>query len=169
MSSYLMRFILAWLVFSLLVLGCSQSPATAKVVQVIDGDTVVIEGGYWLRYIGIDTPEKGEPYYHEAWRANRDLVGGQVVRLESDVTDKDKYGRLLRYIYVDGTFVNQELVRLGYARVYPKGTFPDNKYYELLKEAEAEAEAEGRGIWQQERPLTYDSFHLSCLTLCSIC
>ena len=152
MRSYLMRSILAWLILSLLVLGCSQPPTTAKVIQVIDGDTVVIEGGYRVRYIGTDTPERGEPYYHEAWRANRNLVGGRVVRLESDITDKDKYGRLLRYVYVNGTFVNQELVRLGYARVYPKGVFPDNKYYELLNEAEAEAKAEGRGIWQQEHP-----------------
>ena len=70
--------------------------------------------------------------------------------MESDITDRDKYDRLLRYVYVDSTFVNLELVSMGYARVYPKNTFPDNKYYELLKKAEVEAKEEERGIWQRQ-------------------
>ncbi len=127
--------------------GCSSSPETARVTRVVDGDTIVIEGGYHVRYIGIDTPEREKPYYQEARQCNQELVADRIVRLEADVTDKDKYNRLLRYVYVDGLFVNAELVRQGYAEVYPEDLFPDNKYYGLLKEAEEEARQARRGIW----------------------
>ncbi len=129
--------------------SCAHIPEEARVTKVIDGDTIVIEGGYKVRYIGIDTPERGEPYYEEAKRANRELVGGKIVRLKEDEKGegKDRYGRLLRYVYVDSLFVNAELVRQGYARVYPKSRFPEIEHYNLLKQAEAEAKREGRGIW----------------------
>lgn len=140
------------IVLSLLILllsGCASTPKEAKVVQVIDGDTIVIEGGYHVRYIGIDTPERDEPYYEEATQYNLELVDGKVVRLERDEKGEgeDEYGRLLRYVYVDGTFVNVELVRKGYAYVYPKGLFPEMEHYDLLEEAEGEAREAGRGMW----------------------
>lgn len=99
-----------------------------------------------MRYIGIDTPEKGEFYYEEATRANRELVEGKKVRLERDVSERDKYGRLLRYVYVNGVFVNAELVRQGYARAtaYP----PDTKYQSLLEQKEREARGARKGIWR---------------------
>ena len=131
----------------LLLSSCATTPQTAKVVQVIDGDTIVIDSGHHVRYIGIDTPEIGEPFYEEAKQANKGLVSGKTVLLERDVTERDKWGRLLRYVYVDGIFVNAELVRQGYARVYPYGTFPDVKYYDILKQAEEEAKQAKRGIW----------------------
>jgi micrococcal nuclease len=127
---------------------CASVPQEARVIQVIDGDTIVVAGGYHVRYIGIDTPEKGQPFYEEAKQYNRELVEGETVRLEKDVTDKDKFKRLLRYVYVDSVFVNAELVRQGYADVYPEDRFPDNRYYNLLEEALREAQAEGRGIWE---------------------
>jgi micrococcal nuclease len=69
---------------------------------------------YPLRYICIETPEQNEPYAEEATAANRNLVGGQTVYLEKDVSETDQYDRLLRYVYLpDGTFVNAELVRQG--------------------------------------------------------
>ena len=143
------------IVLSLLILllsGCASTPKEAKVVQVIDGDTIVIEGGYHVRYIGIDTPEvypELEPYGIEAKQYNQELVEGKVVRLERDEEGegKDKYGRLLRYVYVDDIFVNAELVRMGYAEVYPKGLFPEIQHYDELKEAEEEAKEAGRGMW----------------------
>jgi micrococcal nuclease len=118
------------------------------VTRVVDGDTVVIEGGYRVRYIGIDTPEvrpEPEPFGIEALEANRRLVEGRAVRLERDVSETDKYDRLLRYVYVDGIFVNADLVRQGlaYARAYP----PDTGFQEHLEAMEAEARREGRGIW----------------------
>ena len=86
---------------SLLLCSCQSPPATARVTQVIDGDTITIEGGYRVRYIGIDAPEvypKLEAYGIEAWQANRKLVDDKRIRLEQDVSETDKYGRLLRYV-----------------------------------------------------------------------
>ncbi len=128
--------------------GCGSPPDTARVTQVIDGDTIAIEGGYRVRYIGIDTPEIHpvlEAYGMEALEVNRRLVGGREVRLERDVSETDKYGRLLRYVYVDDIFVNAELVRQGLAeaKAYP----PDIEYQDYLEELEAEARQAGRGIW----------------------
>ena len=138
----------AIILFLLLIIGCSSPPETAKVTRVIDGDTITIEGSYRVRYIGIDTPEirpELEAYGIEAWQANRQLVEGKEVRLERDVSETDKYDRLLRYVYVDDIFVNAELVRQGLARVkaYP----PDIKYQDYLEQMEAEAKEAGRGIW----------------------
>ena len=128
--------------------GCNSPPDTARVTHVIDGDTITIEGGYRVRYIGIDTPEvhpKLEAYGIEALKANRELVEGKEVRLERDVSEKDKYGRLLRYVYVGGIFVNAELVKQGLARAraYP----PDIKYQDYMEDLEAEARQAGKGIW----------------------
>ncbi len=130
------------------LLGCSSPPDTARVIQVIDGDTIAIEGGYRVRYIGIDTPEtypKLEAFGTEAWQANRRLVEGQEVRLERDVSETDRYGRLLRYVYVDNMLVNAELVRQGLAvaKAYP----PDTKYQDLLAEMERQARLAGKGMW----------------------
>jgi len=101
-----------------------------------------------VRYIGIDTPEiypQLEPFGREAWQANRKLVEGREVRLERDMSETDKYGRLLRYVYVDGVFVNAELVKQGLARAkaYP----PDTKYQDYLEKMETEAREAGRGMW----------------------
>ncbi len=128
--------------------GCSSPPEVAKVIQVIDGDTITVAGGYRVRYIGIDAPEvypEKEAYGAEAWQANRLLVEGKEVRLERDVSQTDRYGRLLRYVYVDDILVNAELVKQGLAeaKAYP----PDTKYQDLLEELESAAKAAGRGIW----------------------
>lgn len=128
--------------------ACVSPPATAKVTQVIDGDTIVVEGGYRVRYIGIDAPEvypKLEAFGMEAWQANRQLVEGKEVRLEQDISETDKYGRLLRYVWVDDILVEAELVKegLAQAKAYP----PDTKYQDYLEELEQQARVAGRGIW----------------------
>ena len=128
--------------------ACNPAPDTATVTRVIDGDTITIDTGHRVRYIGLDTPEVypvQEAYGMEAWQANRKLVEGKKVRLERDVSETDKYGRLLRYVYVDDTLVNAELVRLGLAeaRAYP----PDTKYQDTLEQLEREARQAGRGMW----------------------
>jgi len=128
--------------------GCSAPPDTALVIEVIDGDTIVIEGGYRVRYIGIDAPEihpDVEAFGIEAWQANRKLVEGKEVRLEKDVSDTDKYDRLLRYVYLENVFINAELVKEGLARAiaYP----PDTKHQDYLEQMEAEAREAGRGMW----------------------
>jgi micrococcal nuclease len=142
------RFLATIVLLLLLICGCTPPPDTALVTEVIDGDTIVIEGGYRVRYIGIDTPEIRdglEPFGMQALEANRQLVEGKRVRLERDVSQTDKYERLLRYVYVDNIFVNAELVRLGLAeaKAYP----PDTKYQEELEELEREAKQAGRGMW----------------------
>lgn len=133
-------------VLLLLPLACRQSSDTVMVVKVIDGDTIVVEGGYHVRYIGIDSPETDEFYYSEAKQMNADLIAGKKVRLESDITDKDKYGRLLRYVYVGDTFINAEMVRQGcaWSIAYP----PDVKYQVYLEAMEKEARQLKRGVWK---------------------
>ena len=136
------------LFFLLTLCSCSAPPDTARVIRVIDGDTITVEGGYKVRYIGIDTPEiypVVEAFGMEALEANRKLVEDKEVRLERDVSETDKYGRLLRYVYVNDTFVNAELVRQGLAeaKAYP----PDIKYQDYLEKLEAEARLAGRGMW----------------------
>ena len=138
----------AIILFILLLFACSSPPDTATVTRVIDGDTIIIATGQRIRYIGIDTPEvypETEALGREAWQANRQFVEGKNVRLERDVSDTDKYGRLLRYVYVNDLFVNAELVRQGLAeaKAYP----PDTKYQDYLEKLETEAREAGRGIW----------------------
>lgn len=123
------------------------------VLNVIDGDTIKLSDGKVVRYIGINTPEtkdkrKGiECYGKEAFEKNKELVEGKEIRLEKDVSEKDKYGRLLRYVYVDDIFVNDYLVREGYAYAvtYP----PDVKYQKQFKEAQEEARENNRGLWKE--------------------
>jgi micrococcal nuclease len=138
--------VLFFLLLLFLPLACKQHTDTVTVIQVIDGDTIVIEGGNHVRYIGIDSPESNEFYYAEARQMNADLVEGKQVRLESDVTDKDKYGRLLRYVYAGDTLVNAEIVRQGcaWATAYP----PDIKYQVYLEAMEKEARQLKRGFWK---------------------
>ncbi len=134
---------------------------TARVVRVVDGDTIVVDRGQGherLRYIGVDTPESVkpstpiEPYAEAAAAANEALVGGRDVVLERDVTEYDRYGRLLRYVWTrDGsgwTLVNLALVSAGFAHVmtYP----PDVRYVDLYLAAEREARERGEGLWADE-------------------
>ena len=138
----------AIILFLLPIWACSSPPEIATVSRVIDGDTIIINTGHTVRYIGIDTPEvhpELEACGMEAWQANRQLVEGKEVRLERDVSETDKYGRLLRYVYVDDTFVNAELVRQGLAEVkaYP----PDTEYHDYLEKLETEARQASRGMW----------------------
>jgi len=120
----------------------------AIVAKVIDGDTIVLENGKTLRYIGIDTPEVSqgtECFADESTEKNKELVLGKEVRLEKDVSETDRYGRLLRYVYVANTFINEILVYEGYATAatYP----PDVKYSQLFKEAEKDARENSKGLW----------------------
>lgn len=89
----------------------------SSVVAVIDGDTIEIKGGEKVRYLGIDTPEIGQPFYEQAKNKNKELVLGKIVRLDiCKAEPRDKYGRLLAYVYMDKILVNRELLISGYAR-----------------------------------------------------
>lgn len=98
-----------------------------------------------MRYIGVDTPDHGEPYCEESAEQNRQLVEGKIVCLEKDVSETDRYDRLLRYVWVGEMLVNSELVRQGYARAvaYP----PDVKYQQQFAQLEREAREQNRGLW----------------------
>ena len=141
----------------------------AEVVRVIDGDTIEVELGGKLavvRYIGVDTPETKHPgrgiecFGPEASKYNEQMVGGREVILEKDITDRDRYGRLLRYVWVeDKVLINSLLVSKGYARV---SIFePDMKYQEQLLLAQVDAQSKKSGIWGvcgQENIIIRDSF-----------
>ena len=132
---------------------------SGTVVRTVDGDTVWVRlpsGIEKVRYIGIDTPEVHHPTRGEepggraATEINRGLVGDRPVRLEPDVQLRDRYGRLLAYVWVrraDGVevMVNAEMVRLGYAQVM---TIPPNvRHAEMFRKLAAEAREQRRGLW----------------------
>ena len=145
MSKSLFHILLLSLIL-LSVFSCQTTGTdTVLVTRVIDGDTIVLAGGEHLRYIGMDTPEIGQLYYEEAKKANEELVLGKKVRLEKDVSEVDRYKRLLRYVYVDDTFVNAELVKRGMAR--SKAYRPDIKHQSELEALQKEAILEGIGLW----------------------
>ena len=121
---------------------------TAYVIRVIDGDTIEVDingKAYKVRYIGINSPEYNQPFGDEATQANSSLVSGKTVILEKDVSETDKYGRLLRYVYVGNLFVNAHLVKYGWAQAstYP----PDVKYSDLFVSLEREARENNIGCW----------------------
>ena len=161
-SASLRRWVLRSLLVSVLALaGCAEleqlaptdAPAStgaqsevATVTRVIDGDTIDVRldgATARVRYIGVNSPEREETCYRDATAANAALVQGQRVTLVRDVSDTDRYGRLLRYVYVGETFVNAELVAGGYAesRSYP----PDTAQQPYLDSLERAAKAAGRG------------------------
>ena len=123
------------------------------VTKVIDGDTVVVEGGYHVRLLGIDADEKGYPCYDQAKTRLEDLILAKQVALEKDKTDVDQYGRCLRYIFVNGKNVDVQLVGegLAVARFYQ----PNVKYRSEIAEAEKQAQQNKVGCkWsgaQQEK------------------
>lgn len=131
----------------------TAATTTAQVVRVIDGDTIEVQLADTIervRYIGIDTPEVGragssECYAAAATQANQQLVGGQTVKLVADQQNRDEYGRLLRYVYVDDTFVNLHLASAGYARKLPIP--PNDQFARDLAVATQAARATGRGLW----------------------
>jgi len=148
------QWIAAFLVRTTAPVVATPEGTPAQVTQIVDGDTidVTLNGvPYRVRYILIDTPERGAPFYDEATEANRKLVGGQTIYLVKDVNETDRYGRLLRYVYLaDGRFVNAELVRQGFAQL---ATFPPDVAKETeIRAAQAEAVATGRGLWATEPP-----------------
>jgi len=119
---------------------------SALVTRVIDGDTIDVEINgeqYRVRYVGVNTPERDEPCYSDATDANRALVEGRTVILQVDTSDTDRYDRLLRYIYVDGVFVNQALVEQGFAEAVLYR--PDDREHSNFVALEREAAQAGRG------------------------
>lgn len=132
--------------------GASDDQEKVLVSEVIDGDTIILSTGERVRYIGIDTPETVHPtkdkecYGSEASRINEEWVLGKEVRLEKDVSEIDRYGRLLRYVWLDEKMINQELVKQGYAiaKAYP----PDVKYQKIFETDQLIAQSKNVGLWK---------------------
>ncbi len=135
--------------------GCGKeqkSDRLAVVQRAVDGDTIALEGGEKVRYIGIDAPETVHPekpvqcWGPESSLFNKSLVEGKTVSLKFDVERTDMYGRTLAYVYLeDGLFVNAELVRTGNAISHPFE--PNLAYTSLFKSLEKEAKKSGAGLW----------------------
>jgi micrococcal nuclease len=128
----------------------------AQVLRVVDGDTIRVRldgRTERVRYIGVDTPESVKPgtavqcFAKRAAAANAALVTGRSVRLVGDVEQRDRYGRLLAYVYrePDGAFVNARLVRDGYARTLTIA--PNVAHARQLSQLARAARESGRGLW----------------------
>jgi micrococcal nuclease len=129
--------------------GAGSGGDTAAVTRVVDGDTIEVKlngRDHTVRYVGVNTPERGEVCYSEAVAANKLLVENKTVRLTKDRTEADQYGRLLRYVHVGDTFVNAALVQQGFAEAVLYE--PDRARWEDFKRLEAEARAAKRGCHQ---------------------
>ncbi|OFW64117.1 MAG: hypothetical protein A2Z35_01015 [Actinobacteria bacterium RBG_19FT_COMBO_36_27] len=127
--------------------GRAGKGVTFTVKEVVDGDTMILSDGSKIRLIGINTPEYGMYFFEEARETLQVMVLGREVSLEKDVSEMDKYGRLLRYAYMNDLFVNLEMVIRGFANAY---TYPpDVKYSDKFLEAERYARENNLGVWQK--------------------
>lgn len=133
------------LIVIILFSGCTEKQETLYVKQIIDGDTFILSDQTHIRLIGMNTPEKGEYYYQEAKDKLGELLLNKEIRLESDISSKDWYGRTLKYVYIDDLFINLYLVENGYARAYI--IEPNVRYSSEIREAETRAKENKLGIW----------------------
>lgn len=134
-----------------LSISCSNSQ-TLKCTRVIDGDTIVLNNGEKVRLIGVDTPESVHPlkpveyFSKEASEFTKRLVEGKEIKLGYDWQKRDKYDRLLAYVYLnDGTFLNAEIIKQGYGFAYTRFPF---KYLDQFRQYEKEARENKKGLWR---------------------
>ena len=140
--------ILALALLATTAIFSQQQTRAVSVSHVFDGDTIKLSTGQAIRLVGINAPEKGEPLYEESSEKLSDLVLGKEIEMESDSVNRDRYNRLLRYLFVNGVNVNIELVRNGYARAY---LLQNNmKYSGEIQEAENYAKKNNLGMWSKE-------------------
>jgi len=131
-------------------------PKTYLVTQVTDGDTIKLNNGETVRYIGIDTPEleKGEQqaqcFGQQAKEINERLVKNKKVRIETDKNKMDRFGRTLAYVYQSDIFINQELLEQGAGKFYLDTV--NNKHQSTLIAAANQAHKEKTGLWENCAP-----------------
>ena len=132
--------------------GPEMSDGLVEVTRVIDGDTIIISGERKVRLLGINAPESGDCFFEESRDALAELIDGEKVDLKKDVSGMDNFGRLLRYVflpsgseYTDDMFVNQRLLRGGYADI--GSASQDRVYRSLLVSARNQAVTERNGMW----------------------
>jgi len=141
------------------VIPPAEEDEVLEIVTVLDGDTVELNNGERVRLIGINSPEFGETCYEEAKHKLDYLTDDGELVLESDTENRDRYNRLLRYVYVDDVFVNLKMVEWGFAYAYPYE--PNTQYADLFAEAEETARNERNGcLWQEAE---FDYIQDNCL------
>ncbi len=145
------------LITSLLLLFATPYANTQPLIytKVADGDTIILRNGEKVRLIGVDTPETKHPrkpveyYGKEASAFTEKIVEGKPVRLEYDWQQRDKYGRLLDYVYLmDGTFLNAEIIKQSYGHAYTRFPF---KYLDEFRQYEKDAREAKKGLWDDEK------------------
>ncbi|MCR4330543.1 MAG: thermonuclease family protein [Patescibacteria group bacterium] len=159
-AAFIVVSFMAWLGWSITSLGNTNSFSFSRVLgsnteqkngertrvlSVIDGDTFILEDGRKVRLIGIDAPAQGKPYYDEAKWELMKLILHKEVSLLKDKSEGDKEGRLLRYVYVDDTLVNEKMLKSGLAKVLTLP--PDVAQSQLFLSAERAAREKHVGMW----------------------
>jgi len=136
-------------IFAISTLSFSRELVSVR--KVIDGDTFVLASGERVRMIGVDTPETKHPrkpvqyFGKEASEFTRQMIEGKAVVLEYDWQRRDRYGRLLAYVYLpDGTFLNAEIIKRGYGFANTRYRF---RYLDKFIGYEGEAMGNGNGLW----------------------
>ena len=149
---YLFLLFISLFLCSCTTLQAERATSYHTCTRVVDGDTIVVKKIGKVRLIGVDTPETKHPrkpveyFGKEASAFTRKMVEGKKVRLEYDWQRKDRYGRVLAYVYLkDGTFLNAEIVKQGYGHAYTRYSF---KYLEQFRKYEKEARENKRGLWK---------------------
>jgi len=117
---------------------------TVKVLKVVDGDTVEIESGQRIRFLGINTPEKSRPYYDEAKKFLALKVENKFIQIES--YGKDKYGRILAHVFFEGEHLNKAILKEGLATIY---YYEKDAYYSSMKDAEEFARVRKLFLWEE--------------------
>lgn len=128
---------------------------TGKVLSNHDGDTLTVtinDKKEKVRLLGVDTAEMAQGYWgKEAQKFTEKLTKGKEVKLETDIQERDKYGRLLAYVYIDGVSLNEELLKEGYAQLLTYS--PNVKYVDKFKDLQSNARNSNKGIWSSSNGL----------------
>ncbi len=134
---------------AILLISCQKNlKEEVYVKRVIDGDTIIV-GNEKIRLLGINAPERYQPCYEESKRYLESLIKGRKIRLEFDKYLRDEYGRILAWVWVNDTLINEKMVRDGYAKAYIMGY---EKYSREIIEAENYAYKNGLGcLWKKSR------------------
>lgn len=164
-----------WLVLSsifLILTGCSLLQSSEKdripvqVLDVVDGDTIKVKvdgKSETVRFLLVDTPESVhpnkpvQPFSKEASKHTENMLSGSNVELELGIGERDKYGRLLAYVYADGKSVQESLLEKGLARVAYVFE-PNTKYVDDYEKIQKQAQKEGIGIWSLENYSQEDGY-----------
>jgi endonuclease YncB( thermonuclease family) len=124
---------------------CPALVSAATVAVVIDGDTIVLSDGTKVRYLGVNTPEHGQPFYEEAKQYNAQLVLHKEVRLERHQPERDVFGRVLAYVYADDVLVNARLIAEGLGHLFVLGSLD---HYDGWLRVQEDAQRRHKGMWR---------------------